>query len=320
MMEGTTAPVPRIAAIGFVCWNDLAIIERFPRPGESSIVIAETGQPGGTTTNTAVGLARLGAHVSLAGFVGDDATGEKVRSMLNEEGVDTRWIGTRPGERTDRSTIIVSHAPPERTLLWHQGAHIVHGDRLDITAIFDHDLVILDVGDVTLRRFLLDLPAHTAPRARLLGPLGHLSRSGPETLELTLRHDAVVGTERELCRITEVATIDAALSTLQQRMRGANLRIAAITRAEQGCIILTPNAREAFPAYPTTLVDPTGAGDAFAAGFAFGLAQHWELPRLARFANAMGALAIRGLGAQASLPGLAEVMSLSEIDPATLGA
>lgn len=316
-MTEHTAAGPRIAAIGFICWNDLVVVERFPCPGESTVVLAEASQPGGTTTNTAVGLVRLGTHVALAGFIGDDATGERVKAILAGHEIDTGWVQTRTGDRTDRSTIIVSRDPPERTLLWHRGAHIVHGDRLDVAAIFDHDLVILDVGDVALRRFLLDLPAHTAPRARLLGPLGHLSR-GPDALTLALRHDAVVGTERELRLITGTETLDQALTLLQNRMRGENLRLVAITRAAHGCVIVTPETRTAYPAYATNVVDPTGAGDAFAAGLAYGLAQHWEERQLARFANAMGSLAIRGLGAQASLPTLPEVMSLAETDPTTL--
>ena len=61
--------------------------------------------------------------------------------------------------------------PLERTLFWEQGAQLVRGDQLDITGLFGGDVLVVDVADVSLRRFLVDLPAHTVPTARILGPL-----------------------------------------------------------------------------------------------------------------------------------------------------
>jgi sugar/nucleoside kinase (ribokinase family) len=63
-------------------------------------------------------------------------------------------------------------------------------------------------------------------------------------------------------------------------------------------------------AFSVEVVDPTGAGDAFVAGVAWGMAQRWPWPEVGRFANAVGALACCSLGAQASLPSLEEVEAL----------
>jgi sugar/nucleoside kinase (ribokinase family) len=65
-----------------------------------------------------------------------------------------------------------------------------------------------------------------------------------------------------------------------------------------------------IPAFAVDVVDPTGAGDAFAAGVAWGMAQRWPWVEVGRFANAVGPLACRALGAQASLPSLADVEAL----------
>ena len=163
----------------------------------------ELPAPGGTTTNTAVALARLGARVSVATAVGDDGEGEAIREALAAEGVDTRWVTARIGQRTDRATIVVSEDPLDRTIFWHQGALLVRGDRIDVAGLFDHDVVVVDVVDAALRRFLLDLPAHTVPGARLLGPLNYLADSSlPDAFDLALRHDVVVGAERELLAVT----------------------------------------------------------------------------------------------------------------------
>ena len=51
----------------------------------------------------------------------------------------------------------------------------MRGDQLDIAGLFGGDVLVLDVADVSLRRFLLDLPAHTVPTTRILGPLSYLA-------------------------------------------------------------------------------------------------------------------------------------------------
>ena len=83
-----------------------------------------------------------------------------------------------------------------------------------------------------------------------------------------------------------------------------------ITSGPGGCRIITEEGRIRLPAYAVSVVDPTGAGDAFVAAVAYGMAFRWEWERLGRFANAAGGLAIRALGAQTGLPTLAEVERL----------
>ncbi len=311
--ESAPGPLARIAAVGMASWDRLLVVDRYPKPGEYVVVRAELSAPGGTTTNSAVALARLGAEVRIAALVGDDEYGAALRAGLEAEKVDTDWLVTRVGQRTDASTIVVSHDPPERTIYWHRGAHLVRGDRLDIPALFGHDVVLLDVADVPLRRFLLDLPAHTLPRTRLLGPLTFLADPAlPDALDLVLRHDVVVGNERELLAVTGTWAIADAITALQSRMPGANLRACVVTRGAYGCRIFTKDERWQVPAFRVDATDTTGAGDAFAAGVAYGLARRWPWPELGRFANAVGALATRALGARASLPTIDEVATLTE--------
>lgn len=302
---------PRIALVGLASWDRLLLVDRIAPPGGYAIVREEASLPGGTTSNIAVALARLGAEAAFAGFVGDDPEGEMLRAALAAAGVNVDWLTIRRGERTDASTVIVGGDPPDRTIYWHVGAQILRGDRLDIAAIFDHDLVVLDVADHSLRRFLTDLPAHTAPRARLLGALVYVvDSSEPDELAVALRHDVIVGNQREALALTGTTDIDAATAVLRAGMVGANLREAVISRGAAGCRAFTATEIWDLPAFPVEVVDTTGAGDAFTAGIAYGLALRWPLPRAARFANALGALAVRALGSQTSLPTMEEVMAM----------
>jgi ribokinase len=307
---------PHIACIGLSSWDRLLAVPAYPAVGQQADVIEERSAPGGTTTNTAVALARLGAQVSLATAIGDDERGALVRQSLAAEGISLDWLTVKSGEITDLATIIVSQEPLERTIFWQHGAQLRRHDRLDVAALLGSDVLVLDVSDAPLRRFLLDLPAHTVPTCRILGTLTYLANEDlTDAFEQALRHDAIVSNERDLLDVTGTWTVADGVTALQHRMRGQNLRAALITRGAEGCQVVTERERTLIPAFAVEVVDPTGAGDAFVAGVAWGMAQRWSWTEIARFANAVGALACRALGAQVALPTLADVEKLLATSP-----
>lgn len=312
--------LPTIAAVGLASWDRIIVVDRYPAQGSFAIVDRTASLPGGTTANAAVALARLGAEVALVALVGDDPEGDALRQTLQREAVDTRWLTTVAGAATDGATIIVATESRDRTIFWHQGARLVRGDHLDVTAIFAHDVVILDVDDAPLRRFLVDLPAHTRPSVRILGTLTYLAGAGiADSLDLALRHDVIVGNGGELRALTGQGDLDAAVSAVQSAMAGSNLRAAVISLGASGAIAFTQRERWTSPAFAIDPVDTTGAGDAFAGAVAYAMALHWDWPRTLPFANAVAGLSTRSLGAQAALPSLVEVAQLLGVDPRSLG-
>ncbi len=310
---------PRIACIGVSDWDRLIAIADYPEAGGFASVLEEVSAPGGPTTNTAVALSRLGARVVLASAVGADERGRLVRSSLEAAGIDTRWLTEKPSQVTTLATVIVSRNPLDRTIFVETGAQLVRGDQLDVAGLFDGDVLVLDVADVSLRRFLLDLPSHTVPTTRILGPLTYLAhKSLTDAFDLALRHDVIVSNEPDLLDVTGTWTLGDATKALQHRMRGENLRAALVTRGAEGCRVVTETESRNVPAFSVEVVDPTGAGDAFVAGVAWGMAQRWSWPEVGRFASAVGALACCSLGAQASLPSLEEVEMLLASSAASL--
>ena len=305
---------PRIATVGLTSWDVLIATPDYPSAGGYTVVEDEASLPGGTTSNTALALAKLGASVSFAGVVGDDDVGQRLRAELESAGVDTRWLLTRSGERTDSCFIVVSRDPADRTIFWTKGAKIVKGDPLDVPAIFAHDLAVIDLDDPPLVRFLTDLPAHTLPNTRLLGTLGYIAEFvDADRFEVMLRFDALVGNIKEFGILTGETELDAIVKTLRRGMVGANLRCAAISRGRNGGTIVTRDQRVDLPALPVEVVDPTGAGDSFTAGIAWGLARRLPLEQTLLLGNALGGLATRRLGAQASLPTWTEVSDLTGV-------
>lgn len=291
-----------VAVIGSSSWDEFLILDRFPRPGVGAVVTACAEAGGGTAANVAVALARLGVRPLLVTTVGDDAWGQRLVSELSRERLELHLVPPRAQSSTDHCTILVS-PEPERTILWSPGARLRLGDPLPLERVFQCRVVVIDVEDDDLRQFLLDLPAHVAPRTRIVGPLTHLATLPCERARrLAIQHDVLIGNEDEACAVTGCTSVDAALEALRRWMPLGATRLVAISRGRDGCILATMRETVRVPAFEVRAIDPTGAGDTFAAGIVYGLLRRLPLSELGRLANAMGALATRALGARAALP------------------
>ena len=302
----------RVAAIGLTSWDRIIVTDFYPEAGSYAIVRQTLEQSGGTTANTAHALSLLGIPVTVAAMVGDDPQGMRLRQDLAAAGCDVRYVGTRTGELSDSGVIVVSgrDGATDRTIFWQQGARLRMGDVLPIDDLFSHDLIILDVDDPQLRRFIVNLPMHGSPRAQILGTLTYLAELLPaDGFEIALRYNYLIGNERELRYVTQMNTTDAALDCLVARMMTADTRFAAISLGARGCVVSTPDQRYHVPGFAVDVVDTTGAGDAFAAGVALGILNRRSPREIGMIGNAMGALSVRALGARTGLPSRAELIA-----------
>ncbi|MDQ4044462.1 MAG: carbohydrate kinase family protein [Chloroflexota bacterium] len=301
----------RIALIGLIDHDEVLHLDHLPVPGTSAVITAVSESPGGTTANTAVALARLGEKVTLRALVGDDPEGQALREGLEREGVDCAMVTVAGGRPTDRSVILLDIRTGERTILWRKGAMIDRTDKLDVYTLFDHDVVVLDMADEPLRRFLTDLPAHTRPDVNLLGPITYIvDNAEPDAVDVAFRFDTITGNITQFLDLMQVQSEGELIETVQHRMPGTNLRAAVVTLAADGCLWITRDAHEYVEGFRVEVSDTIGAGDAHTAGVAYGMARRWAWPETCRFANAVAALSTTGTGAQSALPTLAEVEML----------
>lgn len=304
-----------IALIGLIDHDRVIHLDRLPGPGGSAVVSRITESPGGTTANTAVALARLGERVTLRGLVGSDPEGQALIEGLAREDIATGAITIAEGP-TDMSWILLDTGSGERTILWEKGAAIRKGDRLDIHALFDHDVVVLDMADEPLRRFLTDLPAHTRPDVRLLGPITYIvDNAEPDAAEVAFRFDTITGTRSQYYELLDVGSEGELIEVAQHRMTGSQLQCAVVTLGADGCLWITGNDHGYVEGFRVEARDTIGAGDAFAAGIAWGVARRLPWQETCRFANAVGALSTRAIGAQTALPTLPEVEALLAAHP-----
>jgi sugar/nucleoside kinase (ribokinase family) len=256
----------------------------------------------------ACGAARLGLHVGYVGLVGDDAVGEFVLRSLQRAGVDTSWC------RVDRTmptglTVILSQ-PNDRAILTALGTTAA-------TALSDVPVEALagsrhvHVPSYYLQSALQpDVPELFA-RARQTGVTTSLDtnwdpaeewRGGVE--EALAETDLFMPNEAEAIAIAGTATLEAALDWLSERVRCVAAKLGG-----SGAVAVCGSQRVRVPAQPVEVVDTTGAGDSFDAGFVAAHLSGWPLEVAVTFAAACGALATRapgGTGSQATLAEAAE--------------
>jgi sugar/nucleoside kinase (ribokinase family) len=266
---------------------------------------------GGSCANTTVGIASLGGRAAYLGKVADDQLGQVFTHDIRAAGVafDTRPL--RGGAPTARCLILVT-PDAQRTMNTFLGACRELGPD-------DIDERLIERSQVTyMEGYLWDPPlAKQAFRkaseiARRAGRKTALSLSDPfcverhrsEFLELLGAHvDIVFGNERELCSLYEVERLEDAVAAVRGRCE-----VAVVTRSEHGSIVLTGGQTFEVAAHPVAkVVDTTGAGDLYAAGFLFGYTNGRTPTQCAQLGSLCASEVISHFGArpEASLKALA---------------
>ncbi|MCI6907566.1 MAG: carbohydrate kinase family protein [Eubacteriales bacterium] len=286
----------------------LAGLPSMPKLGREILAENAYRTLGGSTVNTAVGLARLGLRSGFVGKVGRDDDGAFLIRTLEGFGVDASHM------RTD------DHAPTGITV-----SLATAGDRAmatclgaigTLTAAEIPDELLASARHLHVAGYFLQtalrpsLPA-LFDRAHALGLTVSLDTGWDDSerwegvAALLQKTDIFFPNESEATAITGLADIHAAadrLSTL--------VRMAVVKHGPHGAILRTGDTALELPAYPGTPVDTTGAGDAFNAGFLGAYLRGMPLETSLRYGLAAGSISVTRPGSAASCPTLDEVRAL----------
>jgi adenosine kinase len=258
---------------------------------------------GGSAANTIVGVASLGARAAFIGKVRDDELGRIFAHDIRKAGVAFSTPPASGGPSTARCYVLVT-PDGERTMNTFLGAaQDLHPNDIDADAIAGAQIIYLE-------GYLWDPPhakeaflkaakiAHDAERdvALTLSDAFCVDRYRAEFLDLIRSGtvDLVFANESELRSLYETADFDTAFNALRN-----DARLAVITRSEKGCLVVTREETDAIPASPIErIVDATGAGDLFAAGFLVGLSRGADNRTAARLGALAAAEVIQHVGAR----------------------
>ena len=243
---------------------------------------------GGSAANTMVGVARLGGGAGYVGKVRDDAAGAVFRSDIEAAGVSFPTPAAADGAATARCLVFVT-PDAQRTMTTYLGACVELGP-----ADIDPDF-ITRARLLYMEGYLWDPPAAKAAFRKALG-IAHaaggrvclslsdsfcVDRHRAELRDLVANHiDVLFANEDEAMSLYEVGDFDAALAAAR-----SDCAVAALTRSAKGSVVAGEGAVHAIEAAPVgRVVDTTGAGDLYAAGFLSGLARGFDLARCGRLA------------------------------------
>jgi len=299
----------RFCVIGSLNVDLVVTTDRLPRTGET--VIAKDFQinpAGGKGANQAVGLARLGAEVSLVGKIGDRFHGPEYLERLKEAKVDCQLVDVEPGY-PGVATIGVDEKG-ENSILVYPGAN----QKLD-THYIDREWEKIVAHDIFLLQLEIPIETviYTVTRLREAGKTIILDPAPAQLLpdSLISAVDYLTPNLIELESLTKLpfdGEDEIIIAAAQLIDRGAKK---VITKAgPSGAYITNSNSTRNRAAFQVDVLDTTGAGDAFNAGLAVALARNETIDDAVRFANAAAALSITGAGAQSAMPTLDETEAL----------
>lgn len=256
---------------------------------------------GGSAANSCAVAAAIGAKVAFVGQVADDQLGQVFGHDIRAAGVAFDTPPAKDGPPTARCLILVTQ-DAQRTMCTYLGACVnlseaaIVPDRVQAAAV------------TYMEGYLFDPPAaqaafrKAAALAHQAGRLVSLTLSDPFCVD---RHrdafralvkdevDILFANEAEILSLYQVEDFADALAAVR-----AETRIACLTRSEQGSVVATPQQLVQVAAVPTSVVDTTGAGDAYAAGFLAGFTQGKALSVCGRMASVAAAEAISHVGAR----------------------
>lgn len=256
---------------------------------------------GGSAANSCAVAAAIGAKVAFVGQVADDQLGQVFGHDIRAAGVAFDTPPAKDGPPTARCLILVTQ-DAQRTMCTYLGACVNLSEAAIVPATVQAAAVTYMEG------YLFDPPAaqaafrKAAALAHQAGRLVSLTLSDPFCVD---RHrdafralvkdevDILFANEAELLSLYQVADFADALAAVR-----AETRIACLTRSEQGSVVATPQQLVQVAAVPTSVVDTTGAGDAYAAGFLAGFTQGKALSLCGRMASVAAAEAISHVGAR----------------------
>lgn len=256
---------------------------------------------GGSAANTCAAAAALGARVGFLGKVAEDALGAVFRHDITAAGVRFPTPPLIGGAPTARCLILVT-PDGQRTMHTYLGACVQFGEA-------DVDEAMVAAAEITyLEGYLFDPPA----AQRAFRKAARIAHAAGRRVAITLsdpfcvaRHraafrdfvakdaDILFANEAELLALYETADLAAAIARVRQEVA-----LAAITRSEKGSLVLAGEATVEIAAVPTKVVDTTGAGDAYAAGFLAALAAGKDLAECGRWGSVAAAEAISHFGAR----------------------
>ncbi len=296
----------KLVVLGSVNADHVIKVPSFPRPGETLLGHGYQIIAGGKGANQAVAAARLGADVAFIACVGDDDFGHRIKAFFADEGINTDAVMIEENTPTGVALIQVAETGENSICLSAEANAALTPERIAP----HHDLIC--GADTLLMQ--LETPIETivtaAQTAREAGTQVILNPAPAQALPDTLLNlvDIITPNETEAELLTGIAVTDT--DTAQKaadQLHSKGIETVMITLGSQGVWISRRGEGRQVKGFRVQAVDTTAAGDTFNGAMITGLQSGKTFDDAIVFAHAAAALSVTKMGAQSSIPLLAEV-------------
>ena len=288
-----------IVCFGALNVDKLYKVNRIAKADEESVILEAKESPGGSAANTAVGLARLGVKTGYIGKVAEDREGKLHLSTFQNEGIDTNGIVKA---KNGRSGTVIGFVDQdgERALYLDPGAN----NTLEFSEI--NLEYVADAKFLHLTSFAGDKPfeaqkklVEVVPDVKVTFDPGAIyARKGMTSLKPLINGCfAMFPNENELRLLTGKDYREGAEALLSE-----GLSIVAVKLGERGCYVTDGKESHLIEPYKVEVADSTGAGDAFCAGFIYGLLKNRTLKECGLIGNFVASRCLTKMGARDGLP------------------
>ena len=296
-----------VVVCGSLNMDLIARVARLPAPGETLIGRELLRSAGGKGLNQALASARMGVPTGMIGAVGADADGRELLALLQRENIDIAAVAKRSRQPTGLAQVLLADSG-ENSIIVHPGANaaLLPADLPEplpsavvYLAQLETPLDTIEAFFAAARRAGGCCVLNTAPAVegseRLL-PLADVLVMNETELGYYAR--TLTGESYEPIPLPAVATLKRVGRKLLQHPQQSLI----ITLGAAGALWLTHAQDEHIPAYPTDVVDTTGAGDCFCGVLAASIALGHVLPTALQRASEAAAIVVGRLGAAPAMP------------------
>lgn len=281
-----------VVGVGLNATDTVIVVERFPERGGKVEYRESRVLPGGQVASAVVACQGWGLTTRYAGVLGEDEAAALHGREFARAGVDAR-IQTERGGVSAQSLILVD-AAGERTVLCRRDERMVlRPEHLDREWVTQARVLLVDGWETAAAT-----QAAGWAREAAVPVVGDVDEVYPGVEELLGHVDYLIVSREFPRRLTGVGDLRAALRAMRERF---GCRLVGATMGEGGVVVWDGMRMVEAPAFRVDVVDTTGAGDAFHAGFCYGLVRGWELRRTLDFACAAAALNCAAMGARGGL-------------------
>ncbi len=299
-------PMVDLVGVGLNATDTLIPLAAFPERGSKLEYTNATVMPGGQAASTVIACQTWGMRTRYVGKIGDDDAGRLHRSEFARAGVDARLIEV-PDAASPQSLILVDGGG-ERTVLCRRDERLLlRPEDLDRDWVVQARALHVDGYETAAA-----ITAAQWAREAGIAVIADLDETYPGVEDLIRNVDYLIVSRDFPCRLTGERNLRQALRSIRDRY---GCRLTAATLGQDGVVAWDGERYNLRPAYCVNVVDTTGAGDVFHAGFIHALMQGWTLERQLDFACAAAALNCTASGARGGIRDVEEVHTLMASTP-----